>query len=89
MYEDIFIPETDKIILNLHDMEKQEALFYLEKAIDTAEDNIKEIVVIHGYRKGQVLLNAVRNEFTHERIEKKIIPFNKGITLIYLKPREK
>ena len=50
MYEDIFIPETDKIILNLHDMEKQEALFYLEKAIDTAEDNIKEIVVIHGYR---------------------------------------
>ena len=89
MYEDIFIPETDKIILNLHDMEKQEALFYLEKAIDTAEDNIKEIVVIHGYRKGQVLLNAVRNEFNHNRIEKKIIPFNKGITLIYLKPREK
>ncbi len=89
MYEDIFIPETDKIILNLHDMEKQEALFYLEKAIDTAEDNIKEIVVIHGYRKGQVLLNAVRREFTHDRIEKKIIPFNKGITLIYLKPREK
>lgn len=88
MYEDIFIPETDKIILNLHDMEKQEALFYLEKAIDTAEDNIKEIVVIHGYRKGQVLLNAVRNEFTHERIEKKIIPFNKGITLIYLKSRK-
>ncbi len=89
MYEDIFIPETDRIILDMHDMEKQEALFYLEKTIDTAEDNIKEIVVIHGYRKGQVLLNAVRNEFTHKRIEKKIIPFNKGITLIYLKPNEK
>ena len=89
MYEDIFIPETDRLTLDLHDMEKQEALFYLEKAIDTAEDNIKEIVVIHGYRKGQVLLNAVRNEFTHDRIEKKIIPFNKGITLIYLKPNQK
>ena len=88
MYEDIFIPETDKIILDLHDMEKKEALFYLEKAIDTATENIKEIVVIHGYRKGQTILNAVRKEFTHKRIEKKIIPFNKGVTLIYLKPAQ-
>ncbi len=89
MYEDIFIPDTDRIIIDLHNMEKDEALFYLEKAIDTATDNIKEIVVIHGYRKGQAIMNAVRKEFIHKRIEKKIIPFNQGITLIYLKPVEK
>ena len=89
MLYDMFIPDEERITIDLHDMQEQEARYYLEKAIDTAEDNIKEIVVIHGYRKGQVLLNAVRNEFTHNRIEKKIIPFNKGITLIYLKPRER
>ena len=85
MLEDMLIPDDEKIILDLHDMEEQEAKFYLEKAIDTAEEKIKEIVVIHGYRQGQVILNMVRKEFTHKRIDKKVIPYNKGVTLIYLK----
>ena len=85
MLDDMFISDNDKIILDLHDMQEQEAKYYLEKAIDTAEENIKEIVVIHGYRKGQVILNMVRKEFKHKRIEKKVIPYNKGVTLIYLK----
>ena len=85
MIDDMFIPDKDKIVVDLHNMQEQEARFYLEKAIDTAEENIKEIVVIHGYRQGQVILNMVRKEFNHKRIEKKVIPFNKGITLLYLK----
>lgn len=85
MLDDIFIPEDEKIVIDLHDMQEQEAKFYLEKAIDTAEDKIKEIVVIHGYRQGQVILNMVRHDFTHKRIDRKVIPYNKGITLIYLK----
>lgn len=85
MIEDMFIPEDERIVIDLHDMQEQEAKFYLEKAIDTAEEKIKEIVVIHGYRQGQVILNMVRREFSHKRIEKKVIPYNKGITLIYLK----
>lgn len=87
MLDDMFIPDDQRITIDLHDMEEQEARFYLEKAIDTAEDKIKEIVVIHGYRKGQVILKMVRKEFTHKRIERKEIPFNKGITLIYLKDK--
>jgi len=85
MLDDMFIPDDEKIIIDLHDMQEQEARFYLERAIDTAEPKIKEIVVIHGYRQGQVILNMVRKEFTHKRIERKVIPYNKGVTLIYLK----
>lgn len=85
MIDDIFITDEERIIVDLHDMEKEEARFYLERTIDTAEPKIKEIVVIHGYRKGQVILNMVRKEFNHKRIKRKVIPYNKGITLIFLK----
>ena len=85
MLDDMFITNEERIVLDLHDMQEDEARFYLEKTIDTASYKIKEIVVVHGYRKGQTILNMVRKEFKHKRIEKKVIPFNKGITLIYLK----
>lgn len=85
MEDDMFITDEERIILDLHDMQEDEARFYLEKTIDTAEERIKEIVVIHGYRKGQTILNMIRKDFKHRRIEKKVIPYNKGITLIYLK----
>lgn len=85
MLEDMFITDEERIILDLHDMQVEEAEFYLERTIDTAEEKIKEIVVIHGYHKGQSILNMVRKEFQHKKIAKKVIPFNKGITLIYLK----
>lgn len=88
MLDDMFITDEERIVLDLHDMEKQEAMFYLERAIDTAEPKIKEIVVVHGYRKGQVIMNMVRKEFKHKRIDRKEIPFNKGITLIYLKTQK-
>ena len=87
MNDDMFITDEERIIVDLHNMQEDEARFYLEKAIDTAEDKIKEIVVVHGYRKGQTILNMVRKEFRHKKIEKKIIPYNKGITLIYLKKK--
>lgn len=82
MFEDMFIAEDEKIIVDLHNMEENEARFFLERAIDTAESKIKEIVVIHGYRQGQVILNMVRKEFNHKRIAKKIIPFNKRNDII-------
>lgn len=84
MQEDIFIPNDERLIIDLHDMQALEAQYYLDKFITTAPQNIKEIIVIHGYKKGQVLLNMVRKEFKHKRISKKVIPFNKGITLFFL-----
>ena len=52
-----------------------------DKLFETVPDDILEVVVIHGYRKGQVLLNMVRKDFKHPRIKQKVIPLNKGITL--------
>lgn len=84
MYDDLFILEEDKVTIDLHDMELLEATYHLEKLFETLPANIKEVIVIHGYHKGQVLLNMVRKEFKHPRIQKKVIPLNKGITLLYL-----
>lgn len=88
MEDDIFITDEERIILDMHDMQEDEARFYLERAIDTAGHKIKQIVAIHGYRKGQTILNMVRKDFKHKRIEKKVVPYNKGVTLIYLKPQK-
>ena len=85
MNEDFLISEDDKLEIDLHDMQVLEAEYYLDKFITTAPDNIKEIIVIHGYKKGQALLKMVRNDFKHDRIKEKVIPYNKGITLFFLK----
>lgn len=85
MQEDMFIPWEDKLEINLHDMQVLEAEYYLDKFITTAPENIKEIIVIHGYKKGHALLDMVRRNFNHKRIKEKVIPFNKGITLFFLK----
>lgn len=85
MQEDMFIPQEDKLEINLHDMQVLEAEYYLDRFITTAPENIKEIIVIHGYKKGHALLDMVRRDFKHKRIKEKVIPFNKGITLFFLK----
>lgn len=81
MLDDLLIPEDKRITIDLHNMELLEAEYYLNKLFETLSDDILEVVVIHGYRKGQVLLNMVRKNFNHPRIKQKVIPFNKGITL--------
>lgn len=81
MLDELLIPEDKRIEIDLHDMELLEARYHLEKLFETLPEDIMEVVVIHGYRKGQVLLNMVRKEFKHPRIKQKVIPFNKGITL--------
>lgn len=84
MFEDLFITDEERVTIDLHDMELLEATYHLEKLFETLPINIKEIVVIHGYHKGQVLLNMVRKDFKHPRIKKKVIPLNRGITLLYV-----
>lgn len=84
MYDDLFFTEEKRVTIDLHDMELLEATYYLEKLFETLPENIKEVVVIHGYHKGQVLLNMVRKDFKNPRIKKKVIPMNKGITLLYV-----
>lgn len=84
MLDDLLIPEDKRIIIDLHNMELLEARYYLDKLFETLPEDIQEVVVIHGYRKGHILLDMVRKDFKHPRIKKKVIPFNKGITLFLL-----
>lgn len=81
MLDDLLIPDDKRVVIDLHNMELLEARYYLDKLFETLSDDILEVVVIHGYHKGQTLLNMVRKDFRHPRIKKKVIPFNKGITL--------
>ena len=81
MLDDLLIPDDKRVTIDLHDMELLEAEYYLDKLFETLPEDIQEVVVIHGYRKGQVLLNMVRKDFKHPRIKQKVIPLNKGITL--------
>ena len=84
MLDDLLIPEDKRISIDLHNMELLEAEYYLNKLFETLPQYILEVVVIHGYRKGHILLDMVRKDFKHPRIKKKVIPFNKGITLFLL-----
>ena len=63
MLDDLLIPEDKRIIIDLHNMELLEARYYLDKLFETLPEDIQEVVVIHGYRKGQVLLTMVRKDF--------------------------
>ena len=51
MEEDLFILKEDILEINLHDMQETEAEYFLDKFITTAPSNIKQINVIHGYKK--------------------------------------
>jgi len=81
---DIFIPKEQRVEINLHDMQVLEAEYYLDKFISTLPEDIKEVTVVHGYKKGQAILNMVRKEFKHKRIKSKVIPYNRGTTIFYL-----
>ena len=63
MLDDLLIPDDKRVTIDLHDMELLEAEYYLDKLFETLPEDIQEVVVIHGYRKGQVLLNMVRKDF--------------------------
>lgn len=82
---DIFLKPEEKLVIDLHEMTVAEAAYYLEKEIDTAPEYVKVIEIIHGFHKGNAILNMVRKEFKHPRIERKYLGLNAGITKFELK----
>jgi len=81
----MLVSKEDILEVNLHDMQVLEAKAYLELEITRAEPHIKEVHVIHGYKKGQALLNMVRNDFKHKRVmNKRLASFNPGMTILEL-----
>lgn len=71
--------------IDIHGMTVNEAISELDYYLEYLPDDVKEVVVIHGYRQGKRLLEMVRKEFQHDRIERKIVSMNPGITVFLIK----
>ena len=58
--------------LDLHGKTLEEARASLIHIVSQIDNPYKGILVIHGYHKGRVLKNYIRNELSHKLILKKI-----------------
>ena len=76
--------ENEIITVDLHKHTVYAAKQKLQLVIAIAPDDIKEIIVIHGYRRGTVLRDMVRNDFEDRRIARKFLSLNPGITSLIL-----
>lgn len=72
--------------VDIHGLTVMEAKRELERLINTADKNVTEITVIHGYTGGKALQNLVRNELRHRRIKRRILSMNQGITSLVIEP---
>ena len=77
--------QGSQMIVDIHGMHAREARFRLDMLIDNAPEEVKEIIVIHGYSHGQVLKNMVRNELTSTLIKQIRAAYNAGQTVIELR----
>ena len=75
------------ITADIHGMTVADAKKALERLISSADKNITEITVIHGYSGGQALSNMVRKKLSHPRIKQKILSMNQGETSLMIKER--
>lgn len=72
--------------VDLHNLTKEEAKANLIHAINTADYNIKCLVVIHGYHGGTIIKNFVRKEFKSNEVSEKV-NLDAGRTIYLLKNR--
>lgn len=72
--------------IDLHGMTVIEARKALKEELNRMPKNSRELEVIHGSNGGIKLQTLVRKEFSHPRLEKKILTLNQGVTLFLLKP---
>ena len=73
------------IEIDLHNMTVNDAKRVLERTVMAAPATVKEVLVIHGYRRGTEMLNMVRQRFKCHRVDRKILTMNQGITILILK----
>ena len=73
--------------VDIHGMTVIEAKRELEKLLNTCDNSIKEIDVIHGYTGGQALLNLVRKGLMHKRIVSRMLSLNQGVTTLKIQPK--
>lgn len=84
MNELFLVSRENIIVVNLHDMQVLEAELELDRTIQTVTENIQAIVAIHGYRKGEAILNMIKYQYRNKRVIKKVPGSNRGITILLL-----
>ena len=70
--------------VDLHTLTKEDAKIELINAINSADIDIKCLVVVHGYHGGTIIKKLVRQEFVCDRIAEKI-NLDAGRTIYSLK----
>ncbi len=71
--------------LDLHNMSVAESRKYLKTELNALPKHIKDVRIIHGYRKGKDLQKFVLNEFNHKKIQRKVLELNQGMTTYIIK----
>lgn len=71
--------------IDLHNMTVAEAKRALDSFLNTVSPQCLEVTVIHGYNGGKAILNMVRRDYKHRRVERKILGLNQGSTTLVLK----
>ncbi len=74
------------LTIDVHGMTVAEAKSALTNLLNSCDKSTHEIDVLHGYRGGTALLNFVRKEFKHKRLERRILSLNQGMTTLVIKP---
>lgn len=78
-------PSPTVIEVDIHGLMASDAKARLEHLLTHAGPQVQEVVVIHGYSRGTVLRDMVRNQLKHPRIQAKLLSLNQGQTRILLK----
>jgi DNA-nicking Smr family endonuclease len=71
--------------IDLHDLTRKDAEFVLNFRLDSMDNSVREVAVVHGYHLGTKLRAYVRNVYEHPRILRKIVSVNPGETILQLK----
>lgn len=75
---------AQQVEIDIHEMKREQAKKYLERFLSSANGNVREVTVIHGFSGGTVLRDMVQKGLKHHRIKAKLRSFNPGITILEL-----
>ena len=72
--------------IDIHGMTEQMAIKALQKFIVSCDDDVDEILVIHGYHSGSVLKDMVLNpnKLRSKRVRRRKFTMNQGETILEL-----
>jgi len=81
--------KDDRYEVDLHDMYVDEALSYLRFLLKHTAKQVKQIYVVHGYRSGTALQQAITfKNLKSKRVDRIHPAMNPGVSVIELKVEE-